>query len=63
MPASNPDSTNQRITLSLSGALMERLQRYARQSGTSPEAILLESVATFLDRFPLTDHRRSPAGD
>ncbi|CAB3758724.1 hypothetical protein [Paraburkholderia humisilvae] len=43
-----PDSPN-RVDLSLDARLMKRLVRYARQRGTTPEAILIQSVTVYLD--------------
>jgi hypothetical protein len=46
MAASDP---NTRIDLSLDAQVMNRLERYARQHGITPEAVLLQSVIAFLD--------------
>jgi hypothetical protein len=37
------------VNLSIEARLMARLMRYARQHGTTPEALLLQSVEAFLD--------------
>lgn len=43
------------ITLSICQTLMQRLERYALHAGSTPEAILLQSIESFLDAYPLPD--------
>jgi len=50
-----------RIGLSIAPALMKRLTRYATERGTTPEAILLESVQAFLDQASAREPEPEPA--
>jgi len=53
---SDPDPASQtRVDLWVCTVLMDRLVRYARQRGSTPEAILLQSVESFLDGYPIPE--------
>lgn len=53
---------NKRIDLSLDARLVSRLECYARQHGTTPEAVLIQSVIALLEGTltpaPAADNRK-----
>lgn len=44
--------SSRRVEMSIDADLMVRLVRYARQHGTTPEAVLLQSIQWLMDRHP-----------
>lgn len=52
--------SSHRVDVSVDADLMARLVRYARQHGTTPEALLLQSVQWFMERHPTS--KRNPRG-
>jgi len=42
---------------------MARVTAYARRRGTTPEAVLLQSIQAFLDTYPLPEDDRASGGD
>jgi hypothetical protein len=61
--ASRKPAQQTRIEIAVSARLMARVTAYARRRGTTPEAVLLQSIQAFLDTYPLPEDDRASGGD
>ena len=51
------------VDVTLDSRVMHRLTDYAREHGTTSEAVLVESVQAFLDRYPLREQKEPDGTD